>query len=587
MRILSSTLLVLFSLLIQGVYGQDRQTRYLAGKDFYKKGNYQAAMEAFRPLLSEGEDNPFPEYAHYFYALSAYKAEKYEDARVMVKQLLLKYPNWDKKEEARFLLGAVLFEQGKYKDALQAMSELGKNFDKDGAVTKKYYLDKMTSVESLKWLYQNYPRDKELAYILASRLADNTSEGPDQMLFNYLIEEFRLDRARLLPAAPVSVKKQEYNVAVLFPFMVSKLPVENVSRSNQFLLDMYQGMRIARDSLAALGIKINLYAYDTDKDVNKFRQLLQEPDLARMDLIIGPVYPAHLPLINEFSRQHAIQVVCPFANDTTPVAGNLFAFLFQPGYDSQAESIADYNLKYNKPEKKLVDTGSKGKQKEAEVHRNKVIIIHGESERDSTMAVAYQRALAGSVEEGSDSAYKLHSVKKINRENIAQIKQTLTDSALMISVNHIAVFTNDQVIAANVISSMEIRGFSIPVYTTSEWLDFNLLTVEQFERRSVHFLYPDFLDFGKPGVEAFRKKYVTATRLYPTAFAFQGNDIVHLFGRMLYSYGTYFGKNLQQTGFIAGNTLVGFNYKSAQSNQFIPIVRFVGGKLEMVNRTSN
>ena len=583
---MSSILLVLFSLLVQGVYGQDKQTRYLAGNDFYKKGKYQAAMEAFKPLLSESEDNPFPEYAYYFYALSAYKAEKYEDARVMVKQLLLKYPNWDKKEEAQFLLGAVLFEQGKYKDALQVISELGKNFDKDGAVTKKYYLDKMTSVESLKWLYQNYPRDKELALVLASRL-DNTSEGPDQMLFNYLIEEFKLDRAKLLPPAPVSVKKKEYNVAVMFPFMVSKLPVENVNRSNQFLLDMYQGMRIAGDSLAVLGIKINLYAYDTDKDVNKFRQLLQESDLARMDLIVGPVYPAHLPLINEFSRQHAIQVVCPFTNDITSIESNPFAFLFQSGYDAQADAIADYNMKLNKPEKKVIDAGSRGKQKEIEVLRNKVIIIYGESEKDSVMAVAYQSALVNSVGEGSDSAYKLHSVKKVNRESIPQIKQMLTDSVVMISVNHIAAFTNDQVIAANVISSMEIRGFNVPVYTTSEWLDFNLITVEQFERRGVHFLYPDFLDFGKPGVEAFRKKYMNATRLYPTTFAFQGNDIVHLFGRMLHSYGTYFGKNLQQAGFIPGNTLVGFNYTSAQSNQFIPIVRFVGGRLEMVNKTSN
>lgn len=581
-----SILLVLFSLLIQGTYGQDKQTRYLAGKDYYKKGHYQAAMESFRPLLSEGEDNPFPEYAHYFYALSAYKAEKYEDARIIVKQLLLKYPNWDKKDEAQFLLGAVLFEQGKYKDALQAMSELGKSFDKDGAVTKRYYLDKMTSVESLKWLYQNYPRDRELAYTLASRL-DHTSEGPDQMLFNYLVEEFKLDKTKLLPAAPVSVKKQEYNIAVLFPFMVSKLPVENVNRPNQFLLDMYQGMRIAKDSLAALGVNLNLYAYDTDKDVNKFRQLLQEPDLARMNLIVGPVYPAHMPLINEFSRQHAIQVVCPFANDVSSIENNPFAFMFQSGYNAQADAVCGYNQKSNKPGKKLIDTGDKGKQKETEVWRNKVVIIYGESEKDSAMAAAYQQALVDAAEEGSDSVYKLHAVKKVNRESIPQIKQMLADSVVMISVNHIAVFTNDQVIAANVISSLEIRGFSIPVYTTSEWLDFNLITVEQFERRGVHFLYPDFLDFGKPGVETFRKKYMNATKLYPTTFAFQGNDIVHLFGQMLHSYGTYFGSNLQQTGFIPGNTLVGFNYKSAQNNQFIPIVRFVGGRLEMVNKTPN
>lgn len=587
MKVLSSILFAFLVLLTQGVYSQDKQTRYLTGKDFYKKGKYQAAMEAFKPLLSESEDNPFPEYAYYFYALSAYKAEKYEDARVMVKQLMLKYPDWDKKDEARFLLGAILFEQGKYKDALEAMAPLGKGFDKDGALLKKYYLDKMTSVESLKWLYQNYPRDKELGYALASKLANIAEEGPDWMLYHYLIEEFKLDKSKLQPPPPASVKKQEYNVAVLFPFMVSRLPVENVNRANQFLLDMYQGMRVAADSLSSLGIRVNLYAYDTDKDVAKFRQLLQEPDLARMDLIVGPVYPAHLPLINEFSREHAIQVVCPFTSDTTQIKGNPFTFLFQSTNDAQANVIADYNRRWNKPVKKLVETGNKGKQKEVEVWKNKVLIFHGESEKDSSLAYEYQKALMASDAEINDTLFRLHLMRGVTRETIAEMKQTLTDSALMIGVNHIAVFVNDQVIAANVISSLEIRGFNVPVFTTSDWVDFNLITIEQFERRNVHFLYPDFLDFDKGGVVAFRKKYMDATKLYPTIFAFQGNDLMHLFGKMLHNYGTYFGKNLRQAGFIPGNTLVGFDYRMAQSNQFIPIVRFVGGKLEMVNRTSN
>ncbi len=587
MKVLSSILFAFLVLLTQGVYSQDKQTRYLTGKDFYKKGKYQAAMEAFKPLLSESEDNPFPEYAYYFYALSAYKAEKYEDARVMVKQLMLKYPDWDKKDEARFLLGAILFEQGKYKDALEAMAPLGKGFDKDGALLKKYYLDKMTSVESLKWLYQNYPRDKELGYTLASKLANIAEEGPDRMLYHYLIEEFKLDKSKLQPPPPASVKKQEYNVAVLFPFMVSRLPVENVNRANQFLLDMYQGMRVAADSLSSLGIRVNLYAYDTDKDVAKFRQLLQEPDLARMDLIVGPVYPAHLPLINEFSREHAIQVVCPFTSDTTQIKGNPFTFLFQSTNDAQANVIADYNRRWNKPVKKLVETGNKGKQKEVEVWKNKVLIFHGESEKDSSLAYEYQKALMASDAEINDTLFRLHLMRGVTRETIAEMKQTLTDSALMIGVNHIAVFVNDQVIAANVISSLEIRGFNVPVFTTSDWVDFNLITIEQFERRNVHFLYPDFLDFDKGGVVAFRKKYMDATKLYPTIFAFQGNDLMHLFGKMLHNYGTYFGKNLRQAGFIPGNTLVGFDYRMAQSNQFIPIVRFVGGKLEMVNRTSN
>src|SRR5690606_30410614 len=104
------------------------------------------------------------------------------------------------------------------------------------------------------------------------------ADEKDVMLLNYLIQEFKIDREKLAGPGIKSIKKAEYNVAVMFPFMTDKLPTDNSNRPNQFLLDMYQGIRIAADSLNKTGEKIKLFAFDTEKDPEKFKALLKDPE---------------------------------------------------------------------------------------------------------------------------------------------------------------------------------------------------------------------------------------------------------------------------------------------------------------------
>lgn len=569
----------------EAVIGQDNQNRFLAGKTFYKRGNYQPAMESFKPLLSESPTNPFVEYAHYFYALSAFKANRLDDARYVVRQLKLKYPSWDKIDEAKFLLGNILFEQGKFKEALEELDGLGKSFNKDLDALKQKHFENMSSLDSKKWLQQNFPKDKILAQSLARQISSQSNDEKDLMLLNYLIDEYRIDKKTLAVPAVESFKKAEYNVAVLFPFMISKLPVENVNRSNQFLLDMYQGIRLAVDSLAKEGVKINLYAFDTERDILKFTQLLHGSEIEKMDLIIGPVYPAHFPEVANFAKKHNIQVVSPFMEDTSLSSNNPYVFLFKASVEHKIAQLVSFNRQENQPYSKTYKVlQPNNKTKEVEVNLNKVLIFYGESEEDSLMAHTYQKAIEVSNSDiDPNSNFEIYAIKKVKRDNISSIKEMLSDSVLMTKVNHVVVFSKDQVVAANVISSTEIRGFRVPIFTTSEWLDFNLLTIEQFERRDVHFLYPDYLDYGKMELKSFKGSYLLKTRLYPTTFAYQGFEIMYTYGKLLRSYGTFFSKDLRFLEYVPGTLMGGFSYKSSQSNRFVPIVKFKEGKLHMLN----
>lgn len=580
-------LLVLSSFL---AIGQDSyQTKYLSAKDLYRNGKYTLAMEVFKPLTSEAEGNSFYKYAHYFYGLSALKAGKYEEGRKIIKQLELKYPDWEKAAEAKYLQANLLFELSRYTDALYLVKSLKKDFKGDVEDLKKHYIGEILNIDTLKGLNHIFPEDKIIAQRLAFILYHNPSDR-DEMLLKYLVQEHNLNEKEF-GLRIESVKKKEYNVAVLFPFMVKDLAVENVTRRNQFLLDMYQGIRMAVDSLNKAGYKINLYAYDSDRDSAKFSKLLKLPELKQMNLIIGPVFPAQFSMMNDFARNNNIQVVTPFSSSGEATANNPLMLLFQPSISSQANAAADFS-RNNFPVKSykaILEKQEKGKvkNKEVQVLKNRVVIVYGDSEKDSLLASSYKVAILDTAglnfPAHKDSIYQCVNFIKGTRETIPKLKEVLGDSSSMTKVTHVFVASSDQVVAANVISSLEIIGLDIPVLTTGDWLGFNLLTIDQFERRKVHFIYSDFIDYRKKSVLNFRESYKEDMHSFPTTFAFQGYDMMYFFGKMLHSYGTFFTPGLQKESFNKGINLPGFMYEDGNSNSFVPIVKFSSRKLELAN----
>jgi hypothetical protein len=172
----------------------------------------------------------------------------------------------------------------------------------------------------------------------------------------------------------------------------------------------------------------------------------------------------------------------------------------------------------------------------------------------------------------------------VSRDSMNKVQKILGDSLMLLKVSHIFVSSTDQVLAANVVSAMEISGFQIPIFTSSEWLQFPLLTYDQYERREIHFLYPDFVEYNKKIVKNFRKLYFRTYNTLPfTNYAYEGYDLMMLFGNALGKYGNYFSEGLAKQGFIPGYMLSGFNYSISRSNSFVPLVKFVESNLLPVN----
>src|SRR5690606_355945 len=82
-------------------------------------------------------------------------------------------------------------------------------------------------------------------------------------------------------------QKDEYRVAILLPFMLNKGAGYSEIVSNMSA-EFLMGAQMAIDSLEKAGLKAKVYVYDTENSADKIKSLLAKPEMASVDLVIGP-----------------------------------------------------------------------------------------------------------------------------------------------------------------------------------------------------------------------------------------------------------------------------------------------------------
>lgn len=90
-------------------------------------------------------------------------------------------------------------------------------------------------------------------------------------------------------------------------------------------IEFYEGCRMAADSLCRAGANIELSVFDAQNTLS-VANTLSNPDLTNLDLIIGPAHVDRMKLVSDFSQQHKVPVVFPFAALDASLAENPYAF---------------------------------------------------------------------------------------------------------------------------------------------------------------------------------------------------------------------------------------------------------------------
>ncbi len=571
--------LLILPITIKAQTPEENQKNYLFGKSLFEEGRFEAATQVFLPLTAEATHNAFSKPASYWYALASFKNKNFEATKSMCLQTLQRYPDWDQKDDMYYLLSNSYFELNKDRLALHFLSKMN-SLKKECEEMKSYYLSKLDPIDTLKALQKDSPEDLLYATILAKRLSSTTLDEKNKMLLNFLMQEYKLDISDINKKIN-STLKTSYSIALLLPFQLNEIDPKISKRSNQYILDFYEGIKLAVDSLKAKGLNLTIYSYDTEKEITILNSIISLPELKTMDMIIGPVYPIQMPLVAEFCKKNKIINISPFSANSKIIENNEFTFLFQPTIEIQAGVAARYASENFRYDSSFVYnyTPPKPKYRNKEVlpveHKN-VIIFYGNELKDSLMAVYHRDSCKA-------NNLVVSHFEKINRSKVGLLRTILGDSVKVSKSNHVFAAISDEVIAANIMSLMEIGRNNTPLITRSDWLFFSLISFEQFEKRNVYFVHPDYYDYSNLFYRNFETAYIARTKIYPSIQSLQGFDLMMYFGNALKENGTYFKYGLDQKGFSQGYIFQGFDFSNSYSNKNVSLTRFREKNLMLVN----
>jgi ABC-type branched-subunit amino acid transport system substrate-binding protein len=545
--------------------------QYLNAKAFYGGGKYNLAMESFKPLIAYDKNNPYSQYASFYYALSAYNQGYKPLARTSLNEIKKLSPTWEKMDEVNFWLGKINMEDRDYFQGLKLWSSIqDKSMQPLIESLKAKSLAEVTDVETLRMMREEHPRDAVIGKQLATQLAKNPTSPADKAQLEELVRVFSFNRADFVPEAPKSYFRDIYSVSVLMPFMVNTLEVSTGTKRNQNVLDFYEGMKLAADTLAKQGVKISLRAYDTERNINKIKSVLNTDELKNTDLIVGPFFQEEVKPLQDFSQAAGINMFNPLHNNLELIGSNPYAFLFQPSLETMGRKAGEFLS--------------------ANAKKKTCLIFYGTSRRDSTLAASFSAV-------AKEKGMKIIASHRLSREqsgNILTILATPTEfddyknpkqfSLKKDSVGAIFVASDDALIYAKVISGIETRGDQVPVLGSESWLEQHTIDLEKFQNLPITLEAPNFVDTGRPYARAFTRKYVKTHGRTPTAYASTGYELMLFLGNQLKKNGVYFQDALSKAGVVPGYITEGHNYQLGRSNDLVPFIRFEAGNMKVIEK---
>ncbi|WP_310391620.1 ABC transporter substrate-binding protein [Hymenobacter sp.] len=536
----------------------DAATRYRAGKAQLDQGNYAAALQQLEPLAQPPARFARAADAAYLSAVAAARLRQWPEAEQLLNLLRTEYPAYPNLPDALLLQGQVSFEQQDFDTALKALALLPPaRLAPEREALKANYLPRLSDRGAWQRLLRRYPDDAALGRAYAERLVfGGAYTDADRPQLDELIAKFGLDRARYAPR-PRAAKKSSYNVAVLLPFELND-PSWQTQRKNQFVTDLYAGLRLAQDSLQRAGRALQLFAYDTGGDTLMLKQVLAQPELAGMDLLIGPIYKSSAKLLGRYAREHQIVCVNPLSQDGDLVLDNPWHYLFGPSAATQGRVAAQFALNTFGP-------GRPG------------VILHEDSKDDADFATAYKTAYEA-------QGGKISLVRRFDPDVEESLNAAFAGLDLP-NTSHLVVASDNRRPGPPVLGLLQRQPAATrpALLCPGSWLENPRLDISQLTDPGVFFVQPKYYDESGPGYRRFRQLYVQRQRLPPSMYANQGFEMLLYFGAALFQYGPAFQASLASAGPVPGAVFEGQSYAGgAHDNQVVPIVKLNNLELQVL-----
>jgi tetratricopeptide (TPR) repeat protein len=506
----------------------DYESAYKKAQQTFKNNDFEKAQSEFAALCNNRVETPYVPYSFYFNALSLAKLQKYFEAKTTLKNLLALYPDWSQKDEVTYLLANIAFEEKNYEDAFNYSNAVkSENLQDDLSEMKAHFVHQIQSPKILQDLSKKFPEE--------SILVEKRAKTPEVV------------QTSTTTTTNSQINKGYFNFGLLLPLEIETIEPEK-TRRNQYALDIYQGMKMAKNALLKEGITVNVFTYDVANNADEMLELVNNQSFRKMDLLVGPLYASTNKIAMAYCETNQIPIVNPISNNKMLIQDYNLSFLAQPSTVTQAMKASDFV------------------RRQPFIGRSTAIYFT-DSENDSTMAETYRQQM-------QKVGYEIVKFEKVLPYS-DDISNKLPDR----KVSHIFMATSDKKAGLSMLAALSKKTVEAPLITTAEAFNSSNLSNGSLAGREVYCLDPEFVDVEKPEADIFRKEYLNKYGVLPSYYAFHGYDLALFWGRLFGKYGYNIRKGLDSRDLNKdGYNFSGYNFNKAQDNQVLPITTFQGYK---------
>lgn len=118
------------------------------------------------------------------------------------------------------------------------------------------------------------------------------------------------------------------------------LPLKEASQRGQKMVEFYQGLLMAVDSIRKSGVSVDVVAAHSGSTEADLHTMLHNNDLSDRDVVFGPLDGALLPILSDYCNRHDIRLVVPFTPNMNALRHNPKLYIITaPRAQVQAQAV--------------------------------------------------------------------------------------------------------------------------------------------------------------------------------------------------------------------------------------------------------
>ena len=318
-----------------------------------------------------------------------------------------------------------------------------------------------------------------------------------------------LDKLNLLDSInPMNRPK----LVFMFPFRLNRLDLKDTEsvmetienrNSLKYSLGLYSGALMAVDSIAKLGISVDVKTYDNQLDQQKTKEILMRENLTDVSAIVGPLDLPSLKEVAVQASQYQVPVIAPIpANSDLSLSNVYFSY-------TSDEVLREKMLKY--VEEKVTD-------------QNIIIIADEDSQVGKELILSrFPEAKILEVREEEKNI-------GINREKLASLLSEESENWVFVETENFKLISSVVSILNSFQNALIDPDFSkvkvqVRMFTTNRNNAFDNDIISSTHLSNLHFTYPSV--FREASNSAFIEAYSKRFGDVPDRYAVRGFDLTY------------------------------------------------------------